>query len=346
MKATIYDGTTTRDYSAADSQVLSPDTPYVWVDVVGDNFSDPDLHTLLGDLGIDDPVLAYLRQTDVAGTFALAGDRLVGSTWAAPDDPNGKPVYVHVVWGVGSIVTLRAGGDKAMARVRQEVENRGKSLFAHPTIIPGVLLELIISSVDRRLTDINDGLYQLDEKIMVHASGAQLAQLGSIRDAINPWGRRLAPYNENLKEALVDTSSIPGMDANGVHYLQAYAAHVSGTVNQLSDLLDSLHSVVQDYQTEMTTRQGNRVNQLTVVATIFLPITFMTGYFGQNFQWLSNATMTFADWLLLGVVLPLTLVTVSMVLLRRRGFGQWLVEKRRKHRHRAKPTATVGATKS
>lgn len=325
MKATIFDGTDVREYDASQSAALGPDTPYVWVDVQTKDLADPQVHALLTDLGIASPVLAYLRRSDLAGTFRIASGHVIGSTWAAPDTPADKPVYVHVVWSAGSIVTLRLGGDKAMAKVLTEMQERGAALFSHPSIVPGVLLDLILSSVDRRLTQIGDQIYRIDEVVMVNAKGDQIGQLRAIRDEINPWTRRLPPYKENLAEALVDVEGIPGIDADGAHYLQAYADHVGGTVNSIGDVLDNLHSTVQDYQAELSNRQGNRINQLTVVATIFLPITFMTGYFGMNFQWLGDATISFGAWFLLGVVLPVALLVMSIMLLRQRGFGAWLL---------------------
>ncbi len=337
MKATIYDGRTVRTYSESDSAVLAPNTPYAWVDVQASDLADPQVHSLLTDLGLDSPVLAYLRQETLAGTFRIVGARVVGSTWAAADNAGGQPIYIHVVWGAGSIVTLRKGGNRAMATVLNQIEERGASMFASPTIVPGVLLDLILSSVDRRLTDVGDDIYRIDEAIMVNGKGDQVAELRTLRDEISPWTRRLPPYQQNLREALVDTSVIPGIDDTGAHYLQAYESHVGGTVNTVADLVDSLHSTIQDYQSELSNRQGNRINQLTVVATIFLPITFMTGYFGMNFQWLSDATLSFTSWLLLGVIMPVGLMLGSILLLRRRGFGAWLLggaTTRRRSHHR------------
>ena len=50
---------------------------------------------------------------------------------------------------------------------------------------------------------------------------------------------------------------------------------------------------------------SNRLNsiskQLTIVATIFLPLAFITGFFGQNFQWMTDHIESFADFVVFGV---------------------------------------------
>ncbi len=62
------------------------------------------------------------------------------------------------------------------------------------------------------------------------------------------------------------------------------------------------------------------MKQLTVVATIFLPLTFVTGFFGQNFGWLVRHISSAGAFFVLGVGGVLVPVGIMLVLFRRAGY--------------------------
>lgn len=75
-----------------------------------------------------------------------------------------------------------------------------------------------------------------------------------------------------------------------------------------------LHTVLGDLLAE----QGAVVNErLTLVATIFLPLTLATGFFGMNFAWMQERTGSVGAFVLLGIVLPTLATVITLVVVRR-----------------------------
>ena len=82
-----------------------------------------------------------------------------------------------------------------------------------------------------------------------------------------------------------------------------------------------LSSAINVYLSSVSNRANDVMKQLTIIATVFLPLTFITGFFGQNFAWLVQRVDTAVAFWGLGVGSLLLSCAILFAYFRRR---DWL----------------------
>jgi Mg2+ and Co2+ transporter CorA len=322
MQATIFDGTSSKPCTVQEAQAAANQPGISWIDIrleSGDAAASADM---LKAVGVD-PAAATQVLTQGLGTdFEVSPTDIHGVCWL--DDNDGSPTtQAYFTWNSMRLVTVRSSGDAAVAQVRERITDRVALLTGDPSTLPGVVLQLMLATVQRGLTQTIIDIGALDMEIIATPApqAGQLQKLNAFRQSMQGIALRFPMYSVNVQTALIDPAPVQGLDDAGKAQLQQFLSSVQGTSGLLSSAADALKSAAQDIQAQVSAWQGNRINVLTIVTMIFLPITFLTGYFGMNFNWLEDQLNSFASWLVLGLLLPIALVLGATALLARKGYA-------------------------
>jgi magnesium transporter len=93
---------------------------------------------------------------------------------------------------------------------------------------------------------------------------------------------------------------------------------------RISDLIDTyrdlLTSSMDVYLSTVSNRLNSVMKQLTVMATVFLPLTFVTGFFGQNFGWMVGNIQSGASFVIFGIGLEILTVASLFFVFKKRGW--------------------------
>src|SRR5262249_46864515 len=90
---------------------------------------------------------------------------------------------------------------------------------------------------------------------------------------------------------------------------------------RLNDSLAAHLALLSHVQNLTTIQQNQEIERLTIVATIFLPLSFVTGFFGMNFGWMVGHIGSLTEFVLLGagsVAVPLLVAGLLLLVARRR----------------------------
>jgi magnesium transporter len=242
-------------------------------------------------------------------------------TFGIADD--GKSVAeVHCFITGKFIISIHQGNCPALATVRDRVGTHHSSDSAAPQVVVFYLImDTLIDSFFPVLSDFDDAIDDLEGAILKNPTEEQLGTLFAMKREIMTIRKVITPQRDMIAGLNAGMVAIPGMTDSGTAYFRNLYDHLI----RISDLVDGYRDLVSGAMDTHLSMVSNRLNvvmkQLAVIATIFLPLGFLTGFFGQNFAWLNaHWQQGFGEFLFLGIGTELVAIALLFVLFKRRGW--------------------------
>src|SRR5262249_43818514 len=176
------------------------------------------------------------------------------------------------------------------------------------------------------LDQVEQALYQLEDQVLRTPREAQLQELSALQLQLSSLHRLCEPQREAVAALSIAVAGPPGLSQKADLY-HDYAERTADLVDQLAAPRRLIREDIGSYGTCVSNNQSQIINRLTVISAILLPLTFLTGFFGMNLQWMIDHIGSEREFLILGIGLFLTTLVVTLSLFRGRG---WLSEGRRK----------------
>ena len=170
-----------------------------------------------------------------------------------------------------------------------------------------------LAAMDERIDDLQDQIFESPKE-------SQLAALFGLKRELVGMRKLVTPQRDMVNSMLSGVVPVPGMTAESERYIRDLYDHLI----RISDMVDSYRDLTSGVLEAYTSMVSNRLNdvtkQLTIIATVFLPLSFLTGFFGQNLGFLVNHIGSLAAFLIFGVGTELVAVICLFVLFKRRGW--------------------------
>jgi magnesium transporter len=225
---------------------------------------------------------------------------------------------VHAFLSGGYLITVHSGGFTALKDARKRL---GALPPRSEQFIVYRVLDALTDTFFPLLEDLEDRLERLDEQIFDAPSPDHLQPLTELRRDLVELARVATPQRDLLARHIDDILDIPGLEADSRDYFRDVYDHAIRISDQIDSYRDLLIGSRDAYLSVTSNRLNEITKQLTVVATIFLPLSFVVGFFGQNFGWLVRNIGSAADFWVIGAgSMALSLVAL-VVWLRRSSYA-------------------------
>jgi magnesium transporter len=210
------------------------------------------------------------------------------------------------------VITVRQGVASELRGARQRLEQRPELLAAGSWSALWAILDQVVDAYAPVVAGLERDIDQVEATVFSGAV-APTERIYSLRREATDFYRAVHPLL-SVVAAIERATDVPELqpylrDVND--HLLLVNEEVAAQRDLLGTVLEANMAVISVEQTKVSLRQNTTIEQLTILATVFLPLTFITGFFGQNFAWLIrhiSSDMAFLVYGIGGMLVPLALL--------------------------------------
>jgi magnesium transporter len=228
-------------------------------------------------------------------------------------------VEVHCFYSDRFLVTVHRQACPVLAEIRRRYGKRERAM-EQPSLLLYRVVDGLVDSFFPSLAAFDDRIDDLEDAIFLSASDEQLQEIFQMKRQLVEMRKILTPQRDAFASLMGSVGELPGLAERDEHYFRDVYDHLI----RISDLIDSYRDLLTGAMDVYLSTVSNRLNavmkQLTIIATVFLPLTFVTGFFGQNFDWMVTKIHSWPMFLVLGVGSEIVALLALLAFFKRRGW--------------------------
>ncbi len=201
---------------------------------------------------------------------------------------------VSLFLGRNFVVSINDGQTDVFEPVRQRLRANGKIRRLGADYLLYALLDTLVDSGFPLLDELGDELEALEDEILLDADQEARNKLHYAKRELVVMRRAWWPQREVIASLM--RGDAPFIDEGTRVYLRDCHDHSVVIIDFVETYREMAASLLDVYLSAVSQRMNNIMKALTVVATIFLPLTFITGLYGMNFDTASRWNMPELGW--------------------------------------------------
>ncbi len=208
--------------------------------------------------------------------------KMLGS---ADENKKSEEEQVSLILKDGLVITFQEHAGDVFNIIRDRIVNaKGKIRKKGSDYLFYSLLDAIIDNYFLILENYDNKIEDLGEDVVDNPKTDLMEKLQENRMGLNSLKRDLWPLRDAVGKLEKHESKL--ISDNTKLYLRDLYDHTFQIIDILEGLRDSVANIFELYMTGMSNRMNEIMKTLTIIATIFIPLTFIAGVYGMNFEYM------------------------------------------------------------
>ncbi len=217
---------------------------------------------------------------------------------------------VSLILGKNFVISFKEKEEDIFEPVRERIRNgKGRIRKMGADYLFYVLIDSIVDYYFIILEKIGDYLEEVEEKVVTQPEKETFNELNKLKRELIFLRKSVWPLREVISGLeRGDSSLIERGTRIFLRDVYDHTIQVIDTVETFRDIVSGMHDT---YLTSITNRTNEIMKVLTIIATLFIPLSFITGIYGMNFEYMPELKMRWAYFTVWGVFVGISVLMLG-----------------------------------
>ncbi len=214
---------------------------------------------------------------------------------------------INVFLGSDYIVTVHFGRSLSIEEIEKKLASKSIH-FTRPDMVLHTIMDMVVDRYLPTLDHMGETIDKTQDDMLIAPNPSQLEMIFDLKRGLLQFRRAVSSQRELVNALIRDETDLIHSDMR-IYFRDVYD-HAVRAMDVVETYRDLLTGGLDIYLTQMANRTNDIVKALTILATLMLPLTLITGYFGMNFDYIPFTKNHAGIWYVTAVLL---LISVGML---------------------------------
>ena len=215
-----------------------------------------------------------------------------------------------IILGPGWVLSFEEEAWNTYDEIRDRINNAGGRIRKMGSdYLAYSLLDAVVDSFFLVLEKLGDRVEAMEDAVVLHANPHTLAAIHRLKRELLFLRRSTWPLREVL--STLQRGESPLLSGQILVYLRDVHDNTLQVIETVETFRDIVTGTLDIYLSSASNRMNEIMTVLTIIATIFIPLTFITGIYGMNFHWMPELLWHYGYFWALGLMLVVALGMIA-----------------------------------
>lgn len=219
---------------------------------------------------------------------------------------------VSIVLKKGMVISFQEQPQDVFDPMRERLRlGKGKIRLLGSDYLAYRMMDSIIDGYFSGLEQIGDRIEEIEKELLEKPSDSVIQKIYSLRQQMLYLRKAVQPLRDVANQLQHGESSL--IQENTAVYFRDLYDHTIQVIDAVDTYRDLLSNMLDNYLSLMSHRMNSVMKVLTIVGSIFIPLTFIAGIYGMNFKYMPELELTWGYPAVLGAMTGLAIVMLGLM---------------------------------